>query len=212
MNEIERKLEELFDKGEFKKIDLRFVKEGVDVLQQINLVQQKYNKNDTDTFINELRDSIVGNVLGYGLVNIRKHGFDCKKENKKIYLEVKDASFSSDSWQATFNDTTLEKAKAFQDPRLYLALAVWKGASDLLFICYGQNKKIGEFLEQKVNAFKNEGKNVRSTQSITLSKLVFTYGFKIFPVSKSKEEIKQLLLLANKSFNKLTDDMFGILN
>ncbi|QBF34519.1 hypothetical protein EG856_01080 [Mycoplasmopsis phocirhinis] len=212
MNEIKTKLEELFNKGKFQKINLSFVKEGVDVLQQINLIQEKYNKNDTDTFINELRDSIVGNILGYDLINTKKHGFDCKKENKDIYLEVKDASFTSDSWQATFNDTTLEKAKAFQDPRLYLALAVWKGASDLMFICYGQNKEIGEFLEQKVNAFTNEAKVVRSTQSITLSKLIFTYGFKIYPVSKSKEEIKQILKLMNKSFNNLTDDMFRILD
>ncbi|MCV3743830.1 hypothetical protein OF377_03010 [Ureaplasma sp. ES3154-GEN] len=89
---------------------------------------------------------------------------------------------------------------------------VWKGASDLLVICYGQNKEIGKLLEQKVNAFKNKGKVVRSTLSITLSKLVFTYGFKIFPVSKSKEETKQLLKLMNRSFSKLTDDMFGILD
>ena len=195
----------LLEKGTFMSIDNQFMTEGHEVLQKVQEVQEKFHKEDTDTFINELRDSIAGYTLGFELVNVDKHGFDCKKSKKEnYYLEVKSASFIADSWQATFNDTTLEKAEAFKDKKVFLALAVWKDASDLLFICYGQNEKIGKFLEDKVKWFK-AGKTVRSTQSITISKLVFDYGFKILAVNKSKEEVLSLLRLKNRTFKKMDD-------
>lgn len=196
----------LFKKGTFMPIDNQFMIEGHEVLQRVQEVQEKFHKEDTDTFINELRDSIAGYTLGFELVNVDKHGFDCKMSKEdEYYLEVKSASFIANSWQATFNDTTLEKAEAFKDEKVYLALAVWKDASDLLFICYGQNEKIGEFLESKVRWFK-EGHTVRSTQSIALSSLVFEYGFKILAVNKSKEEVLSLLRLKNRVFNNMSDD------
>lgn len=196
----------LFEKGNFQNIDKDFIEEGKEVLLELQRVQEKYNKPDTDTFINELRDSIAGDTLGFHLVNIEKHGFDCKTNNKNLYLEVKSASFSSETWQATFNDTTLEKAESFKDKKVFLALAVWKGASDLLFICYGQNEEIGKFLEGKVNWFKL-GKTVRSTQSLSLQKLVFDYGFNILAVNRSKKEVLDLLKAKNRrAFKKLTED------
>lgn len=179
--------------------------EGVEVLREVKKVQEKYNKNDTDTFINELRDSIVGYYLGFDLVNTDKHGFDCKNTETGSLLEVKAASFDASSWVATFNDTTLEKADAFKDKKLYLALAVWKDASDLLFICYGQNYDIGIFLQDKVKWFKL-GQTVRSTQSISLSTLVNTYGFNILTVNKSKSEILDMLKLKNRAFINLNSD------
>lgn len=195
---------DLFKKGDFKEIDTSFVTDGINVLQGVSDVQVKYGKTDTDTFINELRDCIAGQMLGFTHVNVEKHGFDCKKDEngEDIFLEVKSASFSASEWGATFNDTTLEKAEAFKDKKVFLALSVWREASDLLFICYGQNEKIGEFLENKVNWFK-EGHTVRSTQSLSLSTLVFTYGFKILAVSKSKDQIYQLLISKNRQFFKL---------
>lgn len=188
-------------------IDNNFMVEGHEVLQKVQQVQEKYEKNDTDTFINELRDSIAGHTLFFDLVNVEKHGFDCKKsDTENCFLEVKSASFSATKWQATFNDTTYEKAEAFKDEKVYLALAVWKDASDLLFICYGQNEEIGNYLESKIDAFKR-GETVRSTQSISLSNLVFTYGFKILAVSKSVQEVKELLRLKNKCFSKIDDNV-----
>lgn len=196
----------LFEKGNFELIDKNFMVEGHEVLQKVQEVQEKFHKEDTDTFINELRDSIAGYTLGFELVNVEKHGFDCKmSKDEDYYLEVKSASFIADSWQATFNDTTLEKAEAFKDEKVFLALAVWKDASDLLFICFGQNEKIGEYLEEKVKWFK-KGNTVRSTQSISLSNLVFKYGFKILAVNKSKEEVISLLRLKNRAFYKMDDD------
>lgn len=195
----------LFSKGRFEPIDNQFMTEGHEVLLRVQEVQDKFNKGDTDTFINELRDSIAGHTLGFDLINVEKHGLDCKKADAELYLEVKSASFVAKYWQATFNDTTEEKANAFKDKKVYLALAVWKGASDLLFICYGQNEAIGDFLEAKVRHFK-QGNTVRSTQSIGLSTLVFEYGFKILAVNRSKAEVLGLLRLKNRAFNGITED------
>jgi hypothetical protein len=193
----------VFRKGNFQRIDNTFMVEGHSVLQEVEVVQEKFGKPDTDTFINELRDSIAGHALGFKLVNLDKHGFDCKlDQGRDIYLEVKSASFGAESWQATFNDTTLEKASAFKDEKLYLALAVWRNASDLLFICFGQSEALGEYLESKVLHFK-KGNTVRSTQSLGLSRLVFEFGFKIYAVNKSRKDLLELLRLKNTAFNRL---------
>lgn len=193
----------LFNKGCFKAISNEFMTEGHEALEELTRIQERYNKPDTDTFINELRDSIAGYTLGFDLVNIEKHGFDCKISNKNVFLEVKSASFSSSSWGATFNDTTLEKAESFKDKKVYLALAIWKNASDLLFIIYGQNERIGDFLEEKVKWFK-AGNTVRSTQTISASQLINDYGFNILAVNKSKEDVLNILRLKSRAFRHLT--------
>lgn len=195
----------LLSKGRFKEISNDFMTEGHETLQELTRIQEKFSKPDTDTFINELRDSIAGYTLGFDMINIEKHGFDCKKKNKDIFLEVKSASFSSSTWNATFNDTTYEKAEAFKDEKVYLALAVWKNARDLLFIIYGQNEKIGEFLEKKIDWFKS-GHVVRSTQSISASNLINTYGFKILAVNRTKLEVLNILRLKSRAFKNLTID------
>lgn len=127
------------------------------------------------------------------------------KNNQNLFLEVKSASFSSKQWQATFNDTTYEKAQAFKTDILFLCLSIWQNASDLLFLVFGKNPQIGSFLEDKITHFKN-GKTVRSTQSISIQKLIFDYNFKILNIGKEKEEILQLLRLKNKKFNKLDNN------
>ena len=198
----------LFSKGKFSHIDNEFIAEGVLALRELQKVQERFNKNDTDTFINELRDQIVGHTLGFDLVNVEKHGFDCKMADKKdIFLEVKAASYDSSTWNATFNDTTLEKANCFKSKKLYLALAVWKDASDLLFICFGQNENIGKLLEEKVKWFK-AGNTVRSTQSISFSKLIKDFGFKICTVDRSTEDVKKLIGAKFKKLKNIPDNLF----
>ncbi len=197
----------LFAKGNYKRINTNFLVEGHEILEEVSSVQEKWNKGDTDTFINELRDSMAGHYLGYELVNTDKHGFDCKKnEEENIFLEVKSASFVASTWGATFNDTTIEKAKCFQTDQVYLCLAVWKNASNLLFLVYGQNENIGKFLENKVEKFLSGEGGVRSTQSISITQLVFDYGFDIVCVNKSKEQVKSMLCLKSRRFLTLTQD------
>ena len=199
----------LLNKGNYKPINQDFLIEGHMVLEEVADVQEKWGKGDTDTFINELRDSMAGYYLGYDLVNIEKHGFDCKKnENEDIFLEVKSASFAASTWGATFNDTTIEKAQCFQSDKVYLCLAVWKNASNLLFLVYGQNKRIGEFLEEKVNRFLSGNGGVRSTQTISMSQLIFDYGFDIICVNKTKEEVKSILRLKSRQFFSIPDNRF----
>jgi len=190
-------------KGNFAPINNKFITEGIKILQKLSKIQEKFNKNDTDSFINELRDSIVGNILGYDLINIKKHGFDCKKSvEKEIYLEVKQVGFSSKTWSATFNDTTNEKAQSFKKKNVFLALGIWENADGLLFICYGQNSKIGKYLTDKIKWFM-EGNTLRNSQTISLSTLVFEYKFKIIAVTKTKTEVLKLLKMKSEKFMKL---------
>ncbi|WP_338822373.1 hypothetical protein [Mycoplasmopsis felifaucium] len=199
----------LLTKGNYKPINKNFLVEGHEVLEEVAKVQEKYNKSDTDTFINELRDSMAGHYLGYELVNTNKHGFDCKLSvNRDIFLEVKSASFSASTWSATFNDTTIEKAQCFENDKVYLCLAIWKNASNLLFVIYGKNPKIGQYLQEKVEKFlKGEG-GVRSTQTISLSQLIFEYDFDIICINKSKEEVKSILQLKSKHFFNIPESNF----
>ena len=185
----------IFKKGKFVPLDGAFITESVSALQKLSKVQKKYNKKDTDTIINEIRDGIIGKYLDYKLINIEKHGFDGKKVGSDEFLEVKQCSVSSSSWAATFNDTNKEKAEAFKDEKLLLALAVWDDVTDLLFICFGQNIEIGNYLEEKMN---NRPEGSRSTQTISFSALINKYGFKIYiPNSKDVDDVCNIISLNN---------------
>ena len=177
--------------------------EGRMALLNLAEVQEKYKKGDIDNLLNELHDSMVGYYLGFQYVNIDKHGFDCKyDQDTGIFLESKVASFTASTWSATFNDTNMEKVQAFKEKKVWLSLSVWKNSADLLFICYGQHQGIGEFLEEKVKSFLNGTGGVRSTQSISLTKLIQEYGFRILTISKSPEDIMSILTLKSKIFKK----------
>ena len=95
---------------------------------------------------------------------------------------------------------------------VYLCLAVWKNASDLLFIVYGQNKKIGEWLDQKVSKFLSGKGGVRSTQSISMSQLIFDYGFDVICINKTKEEVRQILSLKSLRFANIPAEQILNLN
>ena len=192
----------LFSKGAFEDVDENFLKDTTDALNEIVKIQKKYNKKDNDTLLNEYHDGMAGKFLGFNLCNTKKHGFDCKLSKKEdTFLEVKTCSYSSSSLSATFNDTTEEKAESFCKDNVYLALAIWNNEKDLLCIAYGQNPKIGEYWKAKIDFFKS-GKSVRSTQTISLSSLVFTYNFKILAIHDKKETL-DLLKKKNSRFKKL---------
>ena len=193
----------LMEKGNYQPINHDFMTEGVLALRGLAAVQRKYSKGDIDNFLNELHDSMVGHYLGFQYVNIEKHGFDCKYNLRTpVFLESKVASFSASTWNATFNDTTLEKAQAFKENNLWLALSVWQNAADLLFICYGRHRGIGEYLEGRVRAFLDGHGGVRSTQSISLGKLMQDYAFRILSISMPPDDIVALLTLKSKALKK----------
>lgn len=184
----------IFHKGNYQEINRDFISEANHAIQPLIAIQNKYNKLDNDTFFNELKDGMIAAYLDYDLINTEKHGLDAKHSTRNEYLEVKQASFSSKSWGATFNDTTYEKAEAFEDKKLFLAVGIWAGISELLFIIYGQNPKIGQYLKERVDFFKSGG-SVRSTQSISIKELVTHYGFKIISPTKSKKELQSIFRL-----------------
>lgn len=191
---------DIFKKGDYKPVPAEFRTLGILSLQELSKFQDKFEIYDTDTTINTIRDAIVANYLEFDLVNMEKHGFDAKKSTKEEYLEIKQCSISSGSIGGTWNDTNREKAKAFSDKRLFTAVAVWKGASDLQFIVYGQSKKLGEYLLERVIAVENT--STRSTQSVGIEKLIKTYGFSVIcPPDKKKELVLQLIVSYKKNLS-----------
>ena len=92
---------------------------------------------------------------------------------------------------------------------MFLALSVWKGAAELLFVVYGQNPLLGQFLREKVARYKS-GIGVRSTQSVPISKLVNDFGMKIYAVNKTPNELYNLLQLKNGCRNIKRSDIIPI--
>lgn len=148
--------------------------------------------DDPDCKFDEVKDSKVALILGYDYVNKNKHGFDCAKnpnDSNVEYLEVKKVSLSARKWNATFNDTSEEKALSFAEPNVSIAVPVFSGMTKILFIVYGSNANIGYDLRNKVLSRKV---NSRSTQSIPVTKLLSKYGFKIKMVDSSRDSIERL--------------------
>lgn len=183
----------IFEKGDYRPVPDSFRMKGIYALQELTKFQEEFESYDTDTTINEIRDCIVGNYLGYDLLNFNKHGFDCKSSKTGKYLEVKQCSVFSKRIGGTWNDTNEEKAMAFSDNRLFTAVGVWKGATDLQFIVYGQHEDLGAYLLDRVKAVANT--STRSTQNIGIEKMIKDYNFIVIcPPSKTKEFVYELLL------------------
>lgn len=188
---------DIFSKGDYRPVPSEFRTLGVLSLNELTKFQNKFEIFDTDTTINSIRDSIVSNYLGFDLLNFNKHGFDAKKSNKNSYLEVKQCSISSGRLGGTWNDTNEEKAKAFSDKRLFTVVAVWKGASDLQCMVYGQHKGLGEHLLERV---KNRKSGSRSTQNVGIDTLLKKFNFKIVaPPDKTKEFVSALIINYQRS-------------
>jgi hypothetical protein len=190
----------IFEKGKFEKTSDHYRLEGLEALQQLHIFQEKHNHLDTDTTINSIRDTLIAHYLDYDLVNTEKHGFDAKNSSDNTYLEIKQCSFSSDTWGGTWNDTNIEKAKAFSDPRLFTAVAIWQGASKLKFIVYGQQIELGQYLLNKVV---NRKAGSRSTQTVSILKLIKDYGFKVLvPAENNISDTIQLITTKNKQLSE----------
>lgn len=191
---------EIFSKGEYRPVPSEFRTFGVLSLNELTKFQEKFSIFDTDTTINSIRDSIVANYLGFDLLNFSKHGFDAKKSNEDRFLEIKQCSVSSNRWGGTWNDTNEEKALAFSDPRLFTAIAIWKGASDLQVMIYGQHPDFGKYLFERVTQRKQGS---RSTQNIAIERLIRDYEFLVIhPPDKTKEFVYNLLITYQRFFIK----------
>ena len=114
----------IFQKGDYKSVPNSFRMKGIFALEELKKFQEEFKSYDTDTTINEIRDSIVDNYLGYDLLNLKKHGFDAKSSKTGKFLEVKQCSIFSKRLGGTWNDTNEEKAKAFSDNRLFTVVGI----------------------------------------------------------------------------------------
>lgn len=178
--------------GKFEKINDSFIEETFKAFESLEAIQKKYGKTDNDTVINEVRDAKVAQVLGFQYINTDKHGWDAKNEDDR-FLEVKQASTTSNHICATFNDTTEEKAEELGSENLTIALAVWSSLRNPQFVVYGSNPEIGPYLKNKIIVAKQKGHIRPGTQSIPMNDLIFKYGFKIRPVGMGKREIRDFL-------------------
>ncbi len=193
---------DIFKKGNYKPIPRDFRIKGFFALKELTKFQEEFDSWDTDTTINEIRDAIIANYLGFDLLNFDKHGFDAKSSKKNKFLEVKQCSIFARRLGGTWNDTNEEKAHAFSDKRLYTAVGIWKGASDLQFIVFGQHKDLGEYLLRRVRAVANS--STRSTQNISIQKMIKDYGFSVVvPPDKTKKFVYQLLIHYHNSFKNV---------
>jgi hypothetical protein len=192
--------EDIFSKGNYQPVTEEFRTLGLISLKSLTEFQEKFEIFDTDTTVNSIRDAIVANYLGFDLLNHSKHGFDAKCSKSGRFLEIKQTSIGSKTLQGTWNDTNEEKARAFSDPRLFTAVAVWKGASDLQYIAFGQNENVGHYLLKRVQ---NRKEGSRSTQHISVDDLIRKYDFDVItPPDKTKQYVVQLLASYNR---KLAD-------
>jgi len=194
---------DIFEKGDYRSVPYSFRAKGIFALEELSKFQEEFDSYDTDTTINEIRDAIVANYLGFDLLNFNKHGFDAKNGKKNKFLEVKQCGIFSNRLGGTWNDTNENKAKAFSDNRLYTAVGVWKGASDLQFIVFGQHKGLGEYLLERV---RNRKEGSRSTQSVEIGKLVKDWNFMVVvPPDKKTELVYKQLINYKKSFENLLE-------
>lgn len=190
----------IFQKGDYKPILHSFKIKGIMALEELTKFQDEFKSYDTDTTINEIRDSIVGNYLNYDLLNFNKHGFDAKSSKTGKFLEVKQCSIFSKRLGGTWNDTNEEKAKAFSDDRLFTAVGIWKGAADLQFIVYGQHKSMGRYLLKRVRSVANS--STRSTQNIGIEKMIKDYNFKVIvSPDKNKNFVYKILVNYKKNIS-----------
>ena len=187
--------------GKFKKIDKEFMKDAFKAFEMIEQVQKKYGKTDNDTVINEARDAKVSSVLGYGYINTDKHGWDAMNDSGK-FLEVKQASSSSHSIGATFNDTSIEKTDEIGTGNVEVALAVWSSMRELLFIVHGINPEIGPHMKAKIIAAHEKGNIRPGTVTISMKDLIRKFGFKVRPVGFTREQTSEFLFNKMKKLNK----------
>jgi hypothetical protein len=77
----------------------------------------------------------------------------------------------------------------------------------LQFIVFGQHKKLGEYLLERVKAVANS--STRSTQNIPIQKMIKEYNFDVVvPPDKDKKFVYKLLINYMSSFEdilKITD-------
>ena len=186
---IQKEKTDFLTRGEFRSTDKIPFKEIHAITSELVELQEQLDLQ-MNTLMNVYRDGITGKMLGFELVNIEPHGIDCKHKDKNLFLEVKSIDWNDKykfNHSISFSNTTIEKTNAFRNKKLFLAVSVWDGANDLMFILFGQSWKIGVKLNRVLK--KQLTANKKNRQHFTLMRLVTEFGFKIIPINKSRQSI-----------------------
>ena len=56
-------MSDIFSKGDYRPIEYTFRCEGIAALEELSTFQDKYKLHDTDTLINEIRDSLLLHII-----------------------------------------------------------------------------------------------------------------------------------------------------
>ena len=166
-----------------------------DIFSRLSKIQKDYNIKNMHTIFNWYHDGMTGKILGFEMINIGGHGADCKSLNSDLFLEVKSIHYGANSPGASFNDLSFSKSEAFSSEKMYLAISVFSDINTLQFIIFGQNKYIGKYMELILQ-------NKKHCAIFSIPTLLRRYGFKILPISISKEVLVQMMISTNKSFTE----------
>ena len=181
----------LFNHGEFRSTEELPMERMSKCMDELAALMAIMGQTDVNRFTTMYRDAQTGRALGFEMINTTQNGIDCRCNGVPLYLECKSVSVRETPFytlSVKFSDTNLEKARSFQDKKNWLAASVWDN-NKLLFIVFGQNREIGDFLMKKVQ----EQTSGRSIQGITLSSLIKKYGFKVIAVSSSCDEVIDII-------------------
>lgn len=185
----------VLENNEFVNIDELPMSDLDKAMYYLARAQKKLNNRETGSLINLHHDAKTGEVLGFNASNTDRNGMDCKVFSLPVYLEVKSLQYSDkiSNISATFNDTTIEKARHLQDKKVFLACSVWKTASELSFIVFGQSAVFGRTIEEDVIKHIVGEKTGRIKQTVCISKLIKEYKFKVIAVGQNKEKTIEIL-------------------
>lgn len=166
-----------------------------DIFSRLSKIQKDYDIKNMHTIFNWYHDGTAGKALGFDQINVGGGGVDCKTSNNDLFLEVKSIQWDAAGYGASFSDLSPIKVEAFLSDKMYLAVSVFSDINTLQFIVFGQNKYIGKYMELILQ-------NKKHCAIFSIPTLLRRYGFKILPISISKEVLVQMMISTNKSFTE----------
>jgi|GEM_PF-5393593 len=171
---------------------------------------------DIDRFqpIHNIRRSIVAEYLGFTHINAGDGGFNARRDSIHSdsdfdYLNIQETDFSAELWQASFGNAELRNTGLPQGNNVYLAFSVWRSDNDLAFITYGQTDELNRFLRRIFSEIVKEGIKFCDI-SISMSDLINKYGFRIYTVDNTPDNIYSLLQTRSGCRNIAREAIFPI--
>lgn len=174
---------------------------------QIGDFQREYGTEkykNSNSFYSLVRDSYLGERLGFSVPNMGKQGWDCSTPSKNPkYLECKSIGIETNKWSAGFEDMTLNRLEDLNNDKVFLALGISRYVDDIPFAAFGPIKELYEPLKESVTKsvekFKekiNKGNTsgvFRIMPNFVFSKLISDYGFYIVCIDSQENEVRELI-------------------